>query len=43
VLHALEGKAPFSPETMKEIAKLRDVYGLTLRASDSHHLKERGS
>jgi len=43
VLHALEGKAPFTPETMKEIAKLRDIYGLTLRASDSHHLQERES
>ena len=41
VLHAFEGKAPFSPETLKDIEKLRGVYGLTLRASDSHHLKEK--
>ena len=40
VLHALEGKAPFSPQTMKEIAQLRDLYGLTLRANDSHRLLE---
>jgi hypothetical protein len=40
VLHAFEGKAPFAPQTLKEIEKLRDVYGLTLRAKDSHQLKE---
>ncbi len=42
VLHAFEGKAPFSPATLREIEALRGVYGLTLRASDSHNLKERG-
>jgi len=41
VLHAFEGKAPFSPQTLKEIAKLRDIYGLSLTAADSHQLKER--
>jgi hypothetical protein len=41
VLHAFEGKAPFSPQTLKEIDKLKSIYGLTLRASDSHRLKER--
>ena len=41
VLHAFEGKAPFSRETLREIAQLRAVYGLTLKASDSHKLKER--
>lgn len=41
VLHAFEGKAPFSPETLREIEKLRGIYGLTLRASDSHQLVER--
>jgi hypothetical protein len=40
VLHAFEGKAPFSPETLKEIEKLRSIYGLSLKASDSHQLKE---
>jgi hypothetical protein len=43
VLHAFEGKAPFTPETLKEIEQLRKVYGLTLRASSSHQLKERRS
>ena len=40
VLHAFEGKAPFSPQTLKDIEQLRALYGLTLRAQDSHHLKE---
>ena len=40
VLHAFEGKAPFSPRTLKEIEQLREVYGLTLRAADSHQLRE---
>jgi hypothetical protein len=41
VLHAFEGKAPFSPHTLKEIEKLKNIYGLTLKAADSHKLKER--
>jgi hypothetical protein len=41
VLHAFEGKAPFSDNTLKEIEKLRSIYGLTLKATDSHQLKEK--
>jgi hypothetical protein len=41
VLHTFEGKAPFSAETLKDIEKLRGIYGLTLKAADSHQLKER--
>ena len=41
VLHAFEGKAPFSQQTLKEIEQIRTIYGLTLRAADSHRLKER--
>ncbi len=41
VLHAFDGKAPFSRETLKQIERLREVYGLTLHASDSHRLEER--
>jgi hypothetical protein len=41
VLHAFEGKAPFSAQTLKEIEQFKKLYGLTLRATDSHHLKER--
>ncbi len=40
VLHAFEGKCPFSPATLKEIDKFRSIYGLTLKAADSHQLKE---
>jgi hypothetical protein len=41
VLHAFDGKAPFPSETLKEIEQLRNIYGLSLRATDSHKLKER--
>ena len=41
VLHAFEGKAPFSAETLAQIERLRAVYGLTLTAADSHRLTER--
>jgi hypothetical protein len=41
VLHSFEGKAPFSKETLAQIGELKKVYGLSLRASDSHRLKER--
>ena len=41
VLHAFEGKAPFTPQTLREIEQFKKLYGLTLRATDSHHLKER--
>jgi hypothetical protein len=41
VLHAFEGKPPFSRATLRELDKFRAIYGLTLRASDSHMLEER--
>ena len=41
VLHAFEGKAPFSPETRKVIDQLKSVYGCELTAADSHKLQER--
>jgi hypothetical protein len=41
VLHAFEGKAPFSKETLTQIAELKKIYGLALRAADSHQLKEK--
>lgn len=40
-LHNFEGKCPFGDETVQKIAKLKEVYGLDLKASDSHHLVER--
>jgi hypothetical protein len=40
VLHVFEGKVPFNEATTTVIDQLRTVYGLTLRANDSHHLSE---
>ena len=40
VLHAFEGKLPFSPETRKVIEQLKAVYGCDLSAADSHKLVE---
>ena len=40
VLHAFEGKSPFSEATLKLIAQLKAVYGLELTAGDSHTLDE---
>lgn len=42
VLHAFEGKAPFSPATLEQIRALKGVYGLDLTARDSHKLHEAG-
>lgn len=42
VLHAFEGKAPFSTETCQVIDQLKVVYGCELTASDSHKLVEGG-
>src|SRR5450631_3246481 len=41
VLHAFEGQAPFSTATLKEIEQFKSLYGMTLKATDSHHLHER--
>ena len=41
VLHAFDGKAPFSPESLKRIADLKKIYDLNLGASASHNLVER--
>jgi hypothetical protein len=40
VLHAFEGKAPFSAATRKQIKALSSVYRLDLTARDSHKLQE---
>ena len=40
VLHAFEGKSPFSSETREVIEQLKAVYGCKLAASDSHRLVE---
>ena len=41
MLHAFEGKAPFSAPTRKRVAELRKVFDLTLTAADAHQLKEK--
>jgi hypothetical protein len=41
VLHTFEGKTPFSEQTLKEIEQFKKIFGLTLKASDSHQLRER--
>jgi hypothetical protein len=41
VLHACEGKAPFSKPTLQKVAELRKVFGLTLTAAHAHRLKEK--
>jgi hypothetical protein len=43
VLHALEGKAPFGPETERTIEQLKAVYRVTLTAADAHALREEAS
>lgn len=40
-LHALEGKTPFGAATLAHVRDLRRIYGLELRAGDSHRLRER--
>ncbi|PZR75184.1 MAG: hypothetical protein DLM73_05925 [Chthoniobacterales bacterium] len=39
-LHALEGKAPFSSETLAHVKRFKTVHGLKLTAKDSHQLVE---
>jgi hypothetical protein len=41
VLHAFEGRAPFSAETQRKIAELKSIYELDLDARASHRLKEK--
>jgi len=40
VLHAFEGRQPFSAQTQSQIAELKKIYGLDLTADDSHQLVE---
>lgn len=40
VLHAFEGKPPFSRESIRKIAELKKIYALDLNASHSHRLRE---
>ena len=40
VLHAFDGKTPFSPASMEKIRDLKKFYELDLDSSASHRLKE---
>jgi hypothetical protein len=40
VLHAFEGKAPFSEDSLKRIQDLKRVFRMDLDAGASHRLKE---
>jgi hypothetical protein len=40
VLHAFEGEGAFGEQTLSQINDLKKVYGLELRARDSHRLVE---
>ncbi len=40
VLHAFESKPPFSDETLRRIAQLKEVYGMDYGATASHRLRE---
>jgi hypothetical protein len=41
VLHAFDGKNPFSKDTLAKIAQLKAIYGLDLDSRASHTLTER--
>ncbi len=41
VLHAFDGKHPFSDETKKRIADLKKIYGMEYGSEASHHLIEK--
>jgi hypothetical protein len=41
VLHAFEGKAPFSKDTLRKIVELKRIYDLDLDAESSHQLAEK--
>jgi len=40
VLHAFDGKTPFSPASLARIRELKKFYGLDLDSTASHRLKE---
>lgn len=41
VLHAFDGKAAFSADTLRKIAELKGIYELDLDSRASHRLKEK--
>jgi hypothetical protein len=41
VLHAFEGKPPFSAETLRKISELKRIYELDLDARASHQFRDK--
>jgi hypothetical protein len=41
VLHAFDGKAPFSAKTVRKIAELKGIYELDLDSRASHRLTDK--
>jgi len=41
VLHAFDGKTPFTAQTLRKISELKNIYELDLDAGASHRLKEK--
>ncbi len=41
VLHAFEGRSPFSDDTIGVINRLREIYELDLSSADSHKIADR--
>lgn len=40
VLHAFDGKTPFTPDSLRRIAELKSFYGFKLDSHASHHMRE---
>ncbi len=40
VLHAFAGKTPFSPHTLEQIARLKEIYSMDYGIEASHRLRE---
>lgn len=41
VLHAFDGRTPFSEKTLKKVQELKKVFDLDLDAKDAHRLREK--
>ena len=41
VLHAFEGKTPFTAQTLRKISELKNIYELDLDTRSSHRLRDR--
>jgi hypothetical protein len=40
VLHAFAGESPFSAQTLEQIARLKEIYGMGYGVEASHRLRE---